>query len=281
MRIAGIQTGASHDVDRNITHAVELAEIAAEKGAKSICFSELCLTPWFLRHEDKKYLELARERSSGILDPFLASSLKTKTVIVLPFFERYDGRFFSSAAVMDCGVLKGVYRKVHIPDLPLYKERFYLSSGDGDFPVFETSHGRIGVQLCWDNLFPEGTRILALKGADLVFAPTAASQDTHAHWERAISANAFANNLTVFRVNRVGTEDGLVFYGRSFCAGPWGDMVSELAGSKEAIVMAEVDPRERDTARETWGFLNHRQPSAYRDIINDRPGPGASREQKN
>ena len=270
MRIAGIQTCASPDVAKNIAHAVNLAEIAAEKGAEIIGFSELCLTPWFLRFEDKKHLELARESSGEALEVFLKLTCKTKTVLVLPFFEVHEGRYFSSAAVMDSGVLKGVYRKVHIPDLPFYKEQFYFSPGDADFPVFETSRGRIGVQLCWDNLFPEGTRILGLKGADIVFAPTAASQDTHVHWERAISANAFANNLSVFRVNRVGAEGGLSFYGRSFCAGPWGDMISELAGTKESIVMAEFDPRELESARATWGFLRHRKPASYRDLLKEQ-----------
>ena len=163
--------------------------------------------------------------------------------------------------------IAGLYRKVHLPDLPLYKEQFYFSPGDTRFPVFETSRGKIGVQICWDNLFPEGTRILALKGADMVFAPTAASLNTHALWERAVTANAFANNLFVFRVNRVGQEDGLSFYGRSFCAGPWGEMVSELAGSKDAIVLADIDLKDRDAAAETWGFLRRRRPSEYGDIV--------------
>ncbi len=267
MRIAGIQTSATPDREKNVTHAVHLAEIAAEKGAGIICFPELCLTPWFLRFEDRRHFEQAWEISNAAFGPFLGLSQRTQTVIVLPFFELHSGRYFSSAAVMDCGVLKGVYRKVHVPELPLYRERFYFTAGDTDFPVFDTSRGKIGVQICWDNLFPEGTRILALKGAEIVFAPTAASQDTHTHWERAISANAFANNLSVFRVNRVGSEEGLAFYGRSFCAGPWGESISELAGGKEAIVMAEVDPRDAEQARETWGFLRNRMPGAYSGLL--------------
>lgn len=270
MRIAGIQFSAGPDVEKNAARAAEMAEVAASKGAKIICFPELCLNPWFLRSEDRKHFALARELSTVTLDAFLKSSLKAQTVIVLPFFEVRDGRYFSSAAVMDSGVLKGVYRKVHVPDLPLYKERFYFSAGDADFPVFDTSRGRIGVQICWDNLFPEGARILALKGADIVFAPTAASQNTHGLWERAVAANAFANHLYVFRVNRVGQEDGLAFYGRSFCVNPWGETASELAGGREAIVLAETDLKERDAARETWGFLRYRRPDAYREIVRPR-----------
>jgi N-carbamoylputrescine amidase len=156
---------------------------------------------------------------------------------------------------------------MHLPNIPFYRERFYFTAGDADFPVFATSRGKIGIQICWDNLFPEGTRILALKGAEIVFAPTAASQEGQMHWERAISANAFANNLFVFRVNRVGHDNGISFYGRSFCADPWGDMVSELAGSREAIVLADIDVKSRAAAEEAWGFLRHRRPDAYGDLV--------------
>lgn len=267
MRIAGIQMSAGPDVEKNIARGVEMADVAAEKGAKVIGFSELCLTPWFPRMEDRSRFSLALEVSSEAISAFVKASIKNQTVIVLPFFEKEADGYFNSAVVIDCGRIAGTYRKVHLPDLPLYKEQFYFSPGNTGFPVFETSRGRIGVQICWDNLFPEGTRILALNGADIVFAPTAAALNTHALWERAVTANAFANNLFVFRVNRVGQEDGLSFYGRSFCAGPWGEMVSELAGSKDAIVIADIDLKDRDAAAETWGFLRRRRPSEYGDIV--------------
>ena len=267
MRIAGIQLQAGNDVEKNAARALEMAEVAAEKGAKVIAFPELCLTPWFPREEVKDHFSFASGPSGPPLDRFVASSLKRQTVIVLPFFESSDGRYFNSAAVIDCGKVLGVYRKVHLPSLPLYREQFYFASGDTGFPVFETSRGRIGIQICWDNLFPEGARILALRGADIIIAPTAASQDRHMHWERAITANAFANNIFIFRVNRVGRESGIAFYGRSFCADPWGEMVSELAGSREAIVLADIDLKDREAAREMWGFLRHRKPSEYGDLL--------------
>jgi N-carbamoylputrescine amidase len=267
VRIAGIQISAGPDVDRNVGRAVEMAEVAAEKGAKVIGFPELCLTPWFPREESDAHFALAREIANQAIGAFVTSSLKRQTVIVLPFFETSGGKFFNSAAVIDCGKVLGVYRKVHLPNIPLYREQYYFTPGDTHFPVFETSRGKIGVQICWDNLFPEGTRILALKGADIVFAPTAASQSSHDYWERAVAANAFANNLFVFRVNRVGQESGISFYGRSFCADPWGDSVSELAGGKEAIVIADIDLREREAAGQTWGFLRHRRPAEYGDIV--------------
>ncbi len=266
MRIAGIQISAGPDVERNTHRAVEMAEIASEKGATIICYPELFLTPWFPIREEKSLFSCALNASGEPLKRFQAVSKNAKTVLIIPFFESADGKYYNSAAVLDSGKLIGVYRKMHVPDLPLYREQFYFSPGDSGFPVFETSQGRIGIQICWDNLFPEGARILALKGAEIIFSPTAASLNTHSHWERAVTTNAFANNLFIFRVNRVGQEEGISFYGRSFCADPWGEMASELAGPKEAIVIADIDLAERKTASETWGFLKHRRPAEYGEL---------------
>jgi len=267
MRIAGIQISAGQDVERNIQRAVEMAEVAAEKDARVICYPELFLTTWFPKQENKSLFSLALSSLGETLGRFQKVSEKTGTVLIVPFFESVSGTYYNSAGVFDCGKLLGVYRKLHLPDLPLYREQFYFSGGDYGLPVFETSQGRIGVQICWDNLFPEGSRILALKGAEVVFAPTAASLNTHSLWERAICANAFANNMFIFRVNRVGQEDGVSFYGRSFCVDPWGEMSSELAGAKEAIVLADIDLEERTAAAETWGFLKNRKPGEYGDLV--------------
>lgn len=266
LKIAGIQMASCADPARNVARATEMAELAAEKGAAIICYPELFLTRWFPKKEDRASFSLAFKTDSDLLSSFGKISLDTKTVIITPFFEYSEGRYYNSAAVFDSGRIIGVYRKLHIPNLPLYREQFYFSPGDMGLPVFNTSHGVIGVQICWDNLFPEGSRILALKGAEIILAPTAASQNTHSLWEKAITANAFANNIFIFRVNRVGEEDGLSFYGRSFCAGPWGDMVSELAGSKDAVVLADIDRSERKAALDTWGFLKYRRPDAYREL---------------
>jgi len=266
MRIAGIQISAGQDTERNLQRAVEMAEVAAEKDARVICFPELFLTTWFPKKENKSDFSFAVSSLGETLSRFQQLSESSKTVLIVPFFESLSGHYYNSAAVYDSGKLLGVYRKIHLPDLPLYREQFYFSPGDTGIPVFETSQGRIGIQICWDNLFPEGSRVLALKGAEVVFAPTAASLNTHSLWERAISANAFANNLFIFRVNRVGQEDGVSFYGRSFCVDPWGEMVSELAGNKEAIVLADIDLTERDAATKTWGFLKNRRPGEYGEL---------------
>jgi len=266
MRIAGIQISAGPDIERNVQRAVEMAEVAIEKGATVIGYPELFLNPWFLKKTDRTYCSLALTASGSVLGRFQQLSQKSRTVLVIPFFESASGRYFNSAAVYDAGRLVGTYRKLHLPDLELYREQYYFEPGDAGLPVFTTSQGVIGVQICWDNLFPEGSRVLALRGADIVFAPTAASLNTHALWERSISSNAFANNMFIFRVNRVGQEDDISFYGRSFCVDPWGEMVSELAGGKDAIVLADIDLKERAEAAKTWGFLKNRRPGDYGDL---------------
>lgn len=267
MKIAGIQISPGPEIERNVQRAAEMAEVAAAREARIICYPELFLVPWFPREENKSFFSLALNASGHVLGRFQQVSQKTGTVLIIPFFESAAGSYYNSAAVYDCGRLLGIYRKLHLPDLPLYRERFYFAPGDAGLPVFQTSQGKIGIQICWDNLFPEGTRALALKGAEIVFAPTAAALNNHRHWETAISANAFANNLFVFRVNRVGRDQDISFYGRSFCVDPWGELASELAGSKDAIVIADIDLAEREAATETWGFLKHRKPGEYGDLV--------------
>ncbi|MFA5073961.1 MAG: nitrilase-related carbon-nitrogen hydrolase [Nitrospirota bacterium] len=267
MKVAGIQISAGPELERNIQRALDMAEAAVDKNARIICYPELFLTSWFPHHQEASYFSFAQTTTGEVLKQFEAFSKKTQTILIIPFFESAKQKYYNSAALFDSGKLAGVYRKVHLPDIPLYREKYYFAPGDSGFPVFETSQGKIGVQICWDNLFPEGSRILALKGADMIFAPTAASLSTHVLWERAICANAFANNVFVFRVNRVGQDEGISFYGRSFCVNPWGEMASELAGGKDAIVIADIDQTERDAASKTWGFLNHRRPDEYGELL--------------
>ncbi|HYA87096.1 MAG TPA: nitrilase-related carbon-nitrogen hydrolase [Nitrospirota bacterium] len=267
MRIAGIQISAGSDLERNMQRAVEMAKVAADKDARIICYPELFLTPWFPRCEERSLRSWALDVESGHLELFRRLSESTNTVLLVPFFEHAKDNYYNSTAIFDAGKTVGTYRKIHVPNLPLYREQYYFSSGDSGFPVFATSQGKIGVQICWDNFFPEGSRILALKGAKIIFSPTAASLNTHILWERAITANAFANNLFIFRVNRVGQEEGISFYGRSFCADPWGEMVSELAGGKEAIVIADINLAESTAASETWGFLKQRKPGEYGELV--------------
>jgi N-carbamoylputrescine amidase len=189
--------------------------------------------------------------------------------VVAPIFERVGQLdYFSTALVFDSdGRLVGRYRKAHIPELPDYQEKFYFQPGDQGFPVFATRYAAIGVQISWDNFFPEGMRVLGLGGAELVFSPTSASVvASHQKWERAMVGAAVYNGFYVFRVNRVKGEDHLPFYGKSFCVDPNGDFVVEPSGPQEGVILAEVEPSSVKIARDDWPFLKDRRPELYKAL---------------
>jgi len=189
-------------------------------------------------------------------------------VIVLPIFERADaGRYYNSAAVIDAdGRLLGTYRKMHVPLLPLWQEKYYFAPGDAGWPVFDTAAGRIGVQICWDNFFPEGSRILALKGAGLIISPTAAAFASKERWKTALAANAVTNGLFLFRVNRIGDEESHSFYGQSFCVNPEGEMAGSPGGDKEGLFEAKIDLSDVGKTQNLYPYLKLRRPETYGDI---------------
>jgi N-carbamoylputrescine amidase len=189
-------------------------------------------------------------------------------VLICPFFEKDEQMFFNSAMVIDAGgEILGNYRKIHIPQIPLWEERFYFSSGNLGFPVFKTKYAVIGVQICWDNFFPEGSRILALKGAQIIFSPTAAAFASQEKWKTVISSNAMTNGVFIFRVNRVGSEEKQDFYGRSFCVSPEGELMDKPSGMKEGITFIDIDLKSIDRIRKEWPFLKDRKPENYQEIF--------------
>ncbi len=189
-------------------------------------------------------------------------------VLVCPFFEQREEKTFSSAAVFDAdGSIAGIYQKSHIPDIPGWKEKFYFEPGEEGFCVIDTEHGRIGIQLCWDNFFPEATRALALKGAEIIFAPTAAAYASQDRWLHVISANAFVNNLFIFRVNRTGHDHGLDFYGASFCVNPLGELIAGPVEMQESIILADADLSMIAEVREQSGFFRDRREELYEDLL--------------
>lgn len=268
IKIAGIQISSSEDIDRNVQKALRYIGHAAESGARVLCFPQLFTLPWFLKEQDPETLNLAVDLEDPLLGLFREAAREHGTVLVCPFFEKRGAGTFSSAAVIDAdGSIAGVYQKVHIPDIPDWREKFYFQPGEQGFGVFETARGRIGVQLCWDNFFPEGCRALALKGAEIIFAPTAAAYASQERWFHVISANAFMNNVFVFRVNRVGHDHGLDFYGHSFCVDPYGELAADPIGMKESIVLAEVDLSRVAKIREQSGFIRDRRTEVYGDLV--------------
>ncbi|MBN1354957.1 acyltransferase [bacterium] len=270
VRIAGIQFSASGEIETNIKRAVEFARVALEKKADVIAFSELFCLPWF-DSDDPQYPEHAESVPGPTTEPFIDLAKQYHAVILCPVFERDRDRTYNTTVIISGDGSIEKYRKVHIPNIPFWEETRYFQPGDLGFPVFQTSHARIGIQMGWDNFFPEGSRILALKGAHLIIAPTAAAFDSQFRWQSVMSANAVVNGVFVFRINRVGKEKDLNFYGKSFCVDPFGEMTAEPAFHRDAIVIADIDIADTLKARTEFPFLMDRKPALYQDLIGD-PG---------
>jgi N-carbamoylputrescine amidase len=268
LKIAGVQMAATADREKNRTKAGMLIELAAAEEAKIISLPQLFDTRWFPRAIDNSNFSLAEKEDGQAVTMLRERAERHSVVVIVPIFEEDNGEYFNTAFVIgpDGGII-GKYRKMHVPQLPLWEEKAYFAPGNLGFPVFDTPFARIGVQLCWDIFFPEGFRILALKGAEVVFAPTASAfEHSQRKWERAICASAHANGLFVMRVNRVGREEKQTFYGRSFCARPDGEFVEKPSGSSEGVVLADIELGDVSAARNEWVFLKDRRPGQYKEI---------------
>lgn len=251
--------------------ALEFLSMAEKNNANIVCFPELFLQNWFLHEDNKDLVSENLKNASDIEGEFISllkkQAKKLNMVIIAPFLEVKEGVYFNSSAVIgEKGDILGVYRKVHLPDVPYYREKTYFSSGS-EFPVFETSFGKIGIQMCWDNFYPEASRILALKGAQIILAPTASAFNTNDKWFLSISASAFLNGFYILRVNRVGNDGPLDFYGKSFCVSPEGQLIDDFTGFNECVIIYNIDLREAENARKSWPFIDNRNKSSYGDII--------------
>jgi N-carbamoylputrescine amidase len=271
MKLAGIQISCSEDKEKNLEKAIKFAQIASEKGAKIICFQELFATHWFPKEMDKSHFSLAEKIDGPSMRMMQKMAKENEVVLVCPTFEKEgESSFYNSAVVIDAGgEILGSYRKIHVPQIPLWEEKYYFSPGNLGFPIFETRFAVIGVQICWDNFFPEGSRILALKGAQIIFSPTAAAFASQKKWETVISGNAISNGVYLFRVNRVGSEERQDFYGKSFCMSPEGELLDEPTGMKEGIALIDIDLRNIDKVRKEWPFFKDRRPETYKEIVKE------------
>mgnify|MGYP000055980242 CR=1 FL=1 len=269
VKLAGIQISCSEEKSRNIEKAIKFAEIATERGAQIICFQELFSTHWFPREMSPRHFSLAEEMDGPTIREMQKLAQMREVVLICPIFEREGENYYNSAVIIDAGgKILGVYRKVHIPQIPLWEEKYYFSSGNLGFPVFQTKFATLGIQICWDNFFPEGSRILALKGAQIIFSPTAAAFASQEKWRTVIAGNAMVNGVYILRVNRVGSEEKQDFYGRSFCVSPEGELLDRPTGMKEGILFVEIDLKNIDRIRKEWPFLKDRRPEAYGEILN-------------
>jgi N-carbamoylputrescine amidase len=282
VKLAGIQISCSEEKKRNLEKAVKFAQIAIEKGARVICFQELFNTHWFPKEINKSHFSFAEEMEGPSVSRMQKLAKEEGVALICPIFEREGEAFYNAAVVIDGGgEILGSYRKIHVPQIPLWEEKYYFSPGDKGFPVFATQFAVIGIQICWDNFFPEGSRILALKGAQIIFSPTAAAFASQKRWETVISSNAISNGIYIFRVNRVGSEEKQDFYGRSFCVSPEGELLDKPAGMKEGIVFIDVDLKMIDRIRKEWPFFKDRRPEIYKEIGCDGGDPAHIRASEN
>lgn len=283
VKLGLLQTNATSNPKRNLQHTLTLAETAVREGAQIICTQELFGSQYFCQSEDHANFNLAESIPGPSTDAFCQFAQKHEVVVVASLFEkRAAGVYHNTAAVIDAdGSLLGVYRKMHIPDDPLYYEKFYFTPGDLGFRAWDTRYGRIGVLICWDQWYPEAARLTAMQGAQILFYPTAigwhpgekaaAGDHQHAAWETIQRSHAIANGCYVAAVNRIGHEtpvggDGIEFWGQSFVAGTSGELLAKAPVDKENVLLVPVDLKRVDETRVQWPFLRDRRIDAYDGI---------------
>jgi N-carbamoylputrescine amidase len=282
-RVGLVQMAMSADAAANVERAVKGVRDAAQKGAQVVCLPEMYRTPYFCQREDAALFDLAETVPGPSTEAFQKAAKDAGVAVVVPIFEkRAIGLYHNSAVVIDAdGAVLGLYRKMHIPDDPAFYEKFYFTPGDLGFKAFDTRAGRIGTLICWDQWYPEGARLTALRGAAVLFYPTAIGWHPHEKeqygthqrdaWRTIQRSHAIANGVYVAVVNRVGHEippeggPGLEFWGSSFVADPFGVVVAE-AGLGEEILVAEVDLGRMEDVRRNWPFLRDRRIDAYSGI---------------
>jgi N-carbamoylputrescine amidase len=278
-----IQMSCSADPNENLEKARWRIREAAARGAQVICLPELFRTQYFCREEDFELFALAEPVPGPTTEALAALAAELGAVIIASVFERRaPGIYHNTAVVLDAdGSLAGKYRKMHIPDDPLYYEKFYFTPGDLGFPSFQTRCGPLAALVCWDQWYPESARLASLAGAGIVFYPTAIGwcpaekQEFGAGqldaWRTIQRGHAIANGVYVAAVNRVGFEGtpeaGLEFWGSSFVAGPFGEILAEAAATEEEILIADCDPRRVETVRRHWPFLRDRRIDAYAPLL--------------
>jgi N-carbamoylputrescine amidase len=278
-----IQMKCSLDPGENFAKAEKKITEAAKRGAQIICLQELFRSQYFCREENADLFDLAEPIPGPSSEALGKLAKKLGVVIVGSLFERRTaGVYHNTAVVIDAdGTLLGKYRKMHIPDDPLYYEKFYFTPGDLGFPNFDTKFGRIAVLVCWDQWYPEGARVASLGGASIIFYPTAigwhpSEKSEHGAsqldaWRTIQRSHAIANGIFVAAVNRTGyegtKESGLEFWGSSFVADPFGQIIAEASTNKEEILVVECDPRRMDDVRRNWPFLRDRRIDAYSPIL--------------
>jgi N-carbamoylputrescine amidase len=272
VRIAVLQAAFGEDLAANIATVEKLTREAASDGANIILPPELFQGPYFCKTEETKFFAGAYPyREHPVVTALAPLAKELGVVLPLSIFERDGQEYYNSLVMADAdGEILGLYRKSHIPDGPGYEEKYYFRPGDTGFKVWSTRFGRIGVGICWDQWFPEAARAMMLQGAELLFYPTAIgsepenpSADTQPRWRRAMIGHAVSNVVPVAAANRIGDENGQVFYGSSFIANDAGDFAADMNRTDTGFVAATFDLDAINESRAGWGFFRDRRPELY------------------
>ncbi len=281
--VAAVQMRCTSRVEENIARAESLVREAAKEGAQIILLPELFEHPYFCQERRYEYYAFAKPvEENDAVRHFAGIARELSTVLPISFFERDKNRLFNTVAVLDAdGSNLGIYRKTHIPDDHYYQEKFYFTPGDTGFQVFKTRYGTIGIGICWDQWFPETARGMAVKGAELLFYPTAIgsepilSVDSMPHWRRCMQGHAACNLMPVVAANRVGLEEvvpcaenggqksALQFYGSSFITDGTGELLKTMDRQSEGVILAKFDLDALAADRFAWGLFRDRRPEVY------------------
>jgi N-carbamoylputrescine amidase len=290
VKVGLIQTACSADGNANLKHQIRLIEKAAAIGANIVCTQELFRSQYFCQSEDHRFFKLAESIPGPSTEAICKIAKKHGIVVIASLFEkRAAGLYHNTAAIIDAdGSMLGIYRKMHIPDDPYYYEKFYFTPGDTGFRAWQTRYGKIGVLICWDQWFPEGARLTALQGAQILFYPTAIGwhpaeksefgEAQHESWELIQRSHAVANGCYVCAPNRIGKEiifdavgkpvnpEGIEFWGQSFICAPNGQIMGRASADEEEILLADCDLEKVEFSRTHWPFLRDRRVDAYGDL---------------
>jgi N-carbamoylputrescine amidase len=278
--VAATQMACNWDLESNVDQAEALVRQAAGEGAQIILLQELFATPYFCIDTQEHHFDLAKPlENHPLIERFRLLALELEVVLPISFFEQAGPAHFNSVAILDAdGRMAGHYRKSHIPDFPAYEEKYYFSPGDTGFKAVETRYGCIGVGICWDQWFPEAARAMVLKGADLLFYPTAIGSevyqpdlDSKDHWQTVMRGHAAANIVPVIASNRIGREKSgeleMDFYGSSFITDHVGNLVHSADRDTQSVLMATMDLEEIRQYRRSWGVFRDRRPDLYGSLL--------------
>ena len=277
VRIGLVQMACGKDAEANTKTAEQGIRKAAGQGAQIICLQELFQTPYFCQTEDHEHFNRAEEIPGPSTQAMSQLASELEVVLILPLFEkRSTGIYHNTAVVLDAdGSIAGRYRKMHIPDDPGFYEKFYFTPGDTGFQTISTRFGKIGVLICWDQWFPEAARLTALSGAQILFYPTAigyqafdesVAEKQMQAWQTIQKAHSIANGVFTVVVNRVGQEDQINFWGKSFVSDPFGEVLVEASSKEPEVLIADCDLGLIEETRQGWPFLRDRRIDAYQNL---------------